>query len=58
VKAKISAEIKQGVVFVPMHWGKILNNDLHRINNVTNDAVDPISKEPDFKYCAVKRSKI
>ncbi|QEC77508.1 nitrate reductase [Mucilaginibacter ginsenosidivorax] len=57
VKAKISAAIKQGVVFVPMHWGKILNNDLHRINNVTNDAVDPISKEPDFKYCAVSVQK-
>ncbi|XHR97487.1 molybdopterin dinucleotide binding domain-containing protein [Mucilaginibacter sp. UC70_90] len=57
VKARITEQIKQGVVFVPMHWGKILNNDLHRINNVTNDALDPISKEPDFKYCAVKIQK-
>jgi ferredoxin-nitrate reductase len=54
VKAKITTQIKRGVIFIPMHWGKILNNDLHRVNNVTNDAVDPISKEPDFKYCAVK----
>ena len=53
VKATITSRIKQGVVFVPMHWGKILGNDLHRINNVTNHAVDPVSKEPDFKYCAV-----
>jgi ferredoxin-nitrate reductase len=53
VKAKISTQIKQGVVFVPMHWGKILGNDLNRVNNLTSDQVDPISKEPDFKFCAV-----
>jgi ferredoxin-nitrate reductase len=57
VKAKITAGIKQGVVFLPMHWGKILGNDLNRANNVTNDQVDPISKEPDFKFCAVSVQK-
>jgi len=57
VKAKISTQIKQGVVFLPMHWGKILGNDLNRVNNITSDQVDPISKEPDFKYCAVNISK-
>jgi ferredoxin-nitrate reductase len=54
VKAKISVDIKPGVVFLPMHWGKILNSDLNRTNNVTNNQVDPISKEPDFKFCAVQ----
>jgi ferredoxin-nitrate reductase len=53
VKAKISSGIKKGVVFLPMHWGKILGNDLNRANNITNDLVDPLSKEPDFKFCAV-----
>jgi ferredoxin-nitrate reductase len=53
VKAKLSAEIKEGVVFLPMHWGKILGSDLNRANNLTNNHVDPLSKEPDFKYCAV-----
>ncbi|MGI4806438.1 MAG: molybdopterin-dependent oxidoreductase [Janthinobacterium lividum] len=57
VKAKITSAIKQGVVFLPMHWGKILNSDLNRANNVTNNLVDPISKEPDFKYCAVSVEK-
>ncbi|MGN6179357.1 MAG: molybdopterin-dependent oxidoreductase, partial [Mucilaginibacter sp.] len=57
VKAKISPGIKQGVVFIPMHWGKILGRDLHRVNNITNDKVDPISKEPDFKFCAVSVQK-
>ena len=54
VKAKVSGAIKKGVVFLPMHWGKILGNDLNRTNNVTSDLVDPVSKEPDFKFCAVK----
>ena len=37
-----------------MHWGKILNNDLNRANNLTNNLIDPISKEPDFKFSAVQ----
>jgi ferredoxin-nitrate reductase len=54
VKAKFSEDIKQGVVFMPMHWGKILNSDLNRVNNLTNNLVDPKSKEPDFKFSAVQ----
>jgi ferredoxin-nitrate reductase len=54
VKAKFSNDIKRGVVFLPMHWGKILNNDLNRANNLTNNLVDPTSKEPDFKFAAVQ----
>lgn len=54
VKAKLTKDIKKGVVFLPMHWGKILNSDLHRANNVTNNLVDPVSKEPDFKFSAVQ----
>jgi ferredoxin-nitrate reductase len=54
VKAVLTAAIKEGVCFLPMHWGKILNNDLNRANNLTNNLVDPISKEPDFKFSAVQ----
>jgi ferredoxin-nitrate reductase len=54
VKAKLSNEIKKGVVFLPMHWGKILNSDLNRANNLTNNLIDPISKEPDFKFSVVQ----
>ena len=57
LKAKISPSIKRGVVFMPMHWGKLLGNDLNRTNNITNDLVDPVSKEPDFKFCAVDLQK-
>ncbi|MBC7721479.1 MAG: FAD-dependent oxidoreductase, partial [Pedobacter sp.] len=54
VKVKYSNDIKQGVVFLPMHWGKVLNSDLNRANNLTNNLVDPKSKEPDFKFSAVQ----
>ena len=57
VKVKVSSDIRDGVVFLPMHWGKVLNNDFGRANNITNDLVDPVSKEPDFKYCAVQVEK-
>ncbi len=54
VKVKVNFDIRERVVFLPMHWGKVLNNDFGRANNLTNDLVDPVSKEPDFKYCAVE----
>lgn len=57
VKVTINFDIREQVVFLPMHWGKILNNDFGRANNLTNDIVDPVSKEPDFKYCAVQVEK-
>lgn len=54
VTATVTDSIKKGVVFLPMHWGKILHSDLARANNLTNDRVDPTSKEPDFKFSAVE----
>ncbi len=57
VKVKVNFDIREKVVFLPMHWGKILNNDFGRANNLTNDIIDPVSKEPDFKYCAVEVEK-
>ena len=57
VRAKITKSVRLGVVFLPMHWGKLLDSDLNRANNLTNTIVDPISKEPDFKYTRVSVSK-
>ncbi|RXP55479.1 NAD(P)H-nitrite reductase [Lutibacter sp. HS1-25] len=54
VKVKLNFDIKEGVVFLPMHWGKIRGNDFGRANNLTNNLVDPTSKEPDFKFSAVQ----
>ncbi|GAA0550096.1 nitrate reductase [Chitinophaga japonensis] len=54
VKAQLSSRIKKGVVFLPMHWGKILHSDLNRANNLTHNRVDPVSGQPDLKFAAVQ----
>ena len=56
-KVNVNYEIREKLVFLPMHWGKILNQDFSRANNLTHALVDPISKEPDFKYSAVQVEK-
>ncbi len=57
VKVQISDNIGKGVVFMPIHWGKVFGNDYARVNNLTTSIVDPISKEPDFKFSAVQVTK-
>lgn len=57
VRVQCTDAIRRGVVFLPMHWGKILGSDSSRANNLTNPIVDPISKEPDFKFSAVEVKK-
>ncbi|HEY4336487.1 MAG TPA: FAD-dependent oxidoreductase, partial [Puia sp.] len=57
VPVRITDSVKQGAVFLPMHWGKVLGSDLNRTNNLTHNLVDPVSKEPDFKFCAVRVGK-
>ncbi|MEO0472784.1 MAG: molybdopterin-dependent oxidoreductase, partial [Bacteroidota bacterium] len=57
VKVNITKTIRRGVVFLPMHWGKMMQQDFGRANNLTNNLIDPVSKEPDFKYAAVEVEK-
>ncbi|WP_035332862.1 nitrate reductase [Dyadobacter crusticola] len=54
VKAQLTDDVRPGLCFLPMHWGKILGNNAVRANNLTNALVDPKSKEPDFKFTAVE----
>lgn len=54
VTAHLSEEIKNGVVFLPMHWGTLAGRDLARANNLTSGLTDPVSGEPDFKFTAVE----
>ncbi|MEO7718310.1 MAG: molybdopterin oxidoreductase family protein [Capsulimonas sp.] len=51
-KARLTPSIRQDTVFVPFHWaGK------GRANLLTNDALDPTSRMPEFKICAVSIGK-
>ena len=57
VRAKLTDTIREGVVFLPMHWGRIMQRDAGRANNLTHDLIDPTSKQPDFKFSAVNVRK-
>ncbi|MBJ9974042.1 molybdopterin-dependent oxidoreductase [Pseudomonas sp. S75] len=50
--AVISDRVRPGDCFAPFHWNDVFGEAL-AINAVTHDAVDPISLQPGFKYCAV-----
>jgi len=46
---KVTATIREDTVFVPFHWG-----GKQSINRLTNPALDPTSRMPEFKICAVR----
>ena len=58
VSARVTSTIKPGTVFLPMHWGRQLGQSHGRANNLTSTRVDPVSKEPDFKYATVSVSAV
>nr|WP_321984766.1 molybdopterin oxidoreductase family protein [uncultured Lichenicoccus sp.] len=47
-RARLTPDIRRDTIFVPFHWGGASNANL-----LTNDAVDPVSKIPEYKICAV-----
>ena len=55
--AVVTDRVLPGSCFVPFHWNDLFGEDLS-INAVTNDAVDPISFQPGFKFCAVALTAI
>ena len=52
--AKVTEDIRPGVVFAPMHWGRQRGGVTGRINDAVNPDKDPASHEPDLKYAAVE----
>jgi assimilatory nitrate reductase catalytic subunit len=46
---KVTASIRQDTVFVPFHW-----SGQQSVNRLTNPALDPTSRMPEFKICAVR----
>jgi formate dehydrogenase alpha subunit len=45
---RITKRIKPGIVFIPFHFAEAAANAL------TNSAVDPVAKIPEYKVCAVR----
>ena len=49
VPARVTDTIRADTVFMPFHWG-----GSGRANTLTNPALDPVSRMPEFKVCAVR----
>ena len=47
--AELSADIRPDVLFAPFHWG-----GKQAANKLTNAALDPTSRMPEFKFAAVR----
>jgi formate dehydrogenase major subunit len=45
---RVTDDIKRGVIFIPFHFAEAAANML------TNAAIDPVAKIPEYKVCAVK----
>ena len=50
-KAQVSRRPGKGVIFVPFHFHE------QAVNRLTNSALDPVAKIPEYKVCAVKLEK-
>jgi assimilatory nitrate reductase catalytic subunit len=48
-RVRLTRDIREDTVFVPFHWGGVAS-----INRLTNPALDPTSRMPEFKVCAVR----
>lgn len=55
--AVVTDRVRPGNCFAPFHWNDVFGEHL-AINAVTNDAVDPISLQPEFKHCAVALARV
>jgi assimilatory nitrate reductase catalytic subunit len=52
LKANVVRTIRTDTVFIPYHWG-----DAQSANLLTNPALDPVSKIPEYKACACRVSR-
>jgi assimilatory nitrate reductase catalytic subunit len=52
-RARLTTTIRQDTLFMPFHWG-----GAGRANLLTNPALDPTSRMPEFKICAARIERI
>ncbi len=55
--AVVTDRVMPGGCFAPFHWNDLFGEYLS-VNAVTNDAVDPISFQPELKVCAVSLTRV
>jgi ferredoxin-nitrate reductase len=54
---KLHAGALPGTVFLPFHWGDLFAPE-NAVNYLTLSATDPLSKQPELKFCAVAVEKV
>ncbi len=47
IRVRVTTVVRPGEVFIPFHWDEAC------VNRLTDDEFDPISREPNYKQCAV-----
>ena len=52
-KVRVTANIREDTLFVPFHWG-----GMRAANRLTNAALDPTSRMPEFKVCGARVTNI
>ena len=52
-RARLTKGIRKGLLFMPFHWGDLYHPETN-VNRVTNPALDPVSEQPEFKFCAIR----
>ena len=52
---RVTNDIRPGTCFMPFHWGGLWGEAV--VNQATIGAYDPISKQPELKFCAVRLEK-
>jgi len=50
--ARVTENIRPGCCFAPFHWNDLFGENF-AINAATSEALDPISRQPEFKFSAV-----
>ncbi|MFG3489321.1 molybdopterin-dependent oxidoreductase [Streptomyces sp. NPDC047972] len=55
--AEVTDRVAPGSCFAPFHWNDLFGEDLC-VNAVTQDAVDPLSFQPELKVCAVALTRV
>ncbi|NGM84036.1 formate dehydrogenase subunit alpha [Paenibacillus sp. 7124] len=51
-RAQVSERVKQGATYMTYHFW------IGSCNELTGDALDPVSKTPEYKYCAIRLERI
>jgi len=51
VPVRVTATVREGEVFMPFHYDEMC------VNRLTVDEFDPVSREPNYKQCAVRLAR-